>query len=152
MTPRRFAVFIVMMLFPAIIWGFTMAGKNDLLLATRSLMGQAKKARHGTFSAFYIKYRFPEGNPSRQEVVFEKLWDVFRDCTPEKTAYGLDTKLMADDGKPHDRRQVVVQGRSEQGQPVSVTVEWIRHGGKWYIHDFSGYQAPRKSGPDRVLF
>jgi hypothetical protein len=120
------------------LWLFVTTGKNDLLLATRSLMGQAKKATFATQSSFYSRYRLPEGNPDRQEVLFQRLWAIFQDCQPQRADYGDRHRLKADDGRYHEHRQVIVTGRSlARGEPVTLRVEWVKQGGNWYIHDYS---------------
>lgn len=141
MTPRRAAVYVAMLLLPAILYGFVQAGRNDLLLATRSLMGQAKKARDGTAGQFFLRYRFPLGGPADQEALFAGLWERFQDCTPTAARYGARSRHREPDGRPRDRREVIVRGSTRAGDRVTLRVDWIHHAGKWYILDFQDYDG-----------
>lgn len=141
MTPRRAAVYIAILLVPAMLYGFVQAGKNDLLLATRSLMGQAKKAREDTWAQFYVRYRYPLGDAGRQESLFAQLWSLFQDCTPESARYGDRTPHVGPDGRRRDRREVIVRGSTRAGDRVTLRVDWVRHAGGWYILDFRDYDG-----------
>jgi len=130
-----------MLLLPAMVYGFVQAGRNDLLLATRSLMGQAKKARDGTATQFYERYRFPLGGPGDQELLLLTLWERFRDCTPSAARYGARDRHTEPDGRARDRREVIVRGSTRTGDRVTLRVDWIRHAGGWYILDFQDYDG-----------
>lgn len=142
MSPRRFAVFVLVLLLPAMLWGFAWAGKEDLLLKTRSLMGQAKKNRPGVRDGFVEQFRVPVEDPDAAAERLLRLWRIFQACTPTDTRYGSQAPVRLGDGKEREHRQVVVRGKNSDGQPVEVHVEWIRHAGAWYIHDFSGWEPP----------
>ena len=142
MTPRRFAAVIVALLLPALLWAMVEHGKNDLLLKTRSLMGQAKKDRTGLFEGFFGQYRLPEGPLEVQAAKFSRIWGVMRACTPESAEYGDRTPVTADDGRERERRQVTIRGRSGSGEAVQFQVDWVRHAATWYIHDCSGWGPP----------
>jgi hypothetical protein len=141
MTPRRAAVYVALLIVPAILYAFVQAGRNDLLLATRSLMGQAKKADEGTWALFYQRYRFPAGNPGEQETLFHRLWERFQDCTPREARYGGRAPFAGPDGRVRERREVVVRGSTRTGEGVTLRVDWVRHAGGWYILDFQDYDG-----------
>ena len=149
MTPRRFATLIVALLLPALLWGMVEHGKNDLLLKTRSLMGQAKKDRPGLFDGFFMQYRLPEGDPEEQLAKLGRVWRVLQECTPESTRYGERTPVMADGGRKRERRQVAVRGRTRSGERVEFEVDWIRHAGNWYIHEVSGWEPTAQGSEQR---
>lgn len=149
MTPRRFAIFILALLLPAMLWAFAENGKNDLLLKTRSLMGQAKKDRPGVRDSFIMQFRLPLGEPFERDAVLERLWETFRGCTPDQAVYATREPLRLEDNRHHERRQVLVRGKSPAGEPVEVRVDWVRFSGEWYIHGFTGWEPtpnPRHTG------
>lgn len=152
MTPRRFAVFILFLLLPGMLWGFAWAGKEDLLLKTRSLMGQAKKNRRGVRDGFVEQFRVPVENAEAASERLLRLWAVFQACTPTETRYGSRASLVLSDGKEHEHRQVLVRGRTPDGQSVEVRVEWVRHSGNWYVHDFSGWEPQESTSGSRSRF
>jgi hypothetical protein len=148
MSPRRFAVFILAILIPALIWGATLMGKDDLLFRTRSFMGQAKKDRPGKFEGFAQLCRPPSEPPEEATEMLQRLWTGFRMTTPDKTTYGSKAPIRLSDGKEHEHRQVVVDGHGPAGQQVTMNVEWVRFMGNWYIQGFSGSAA--ETQPRRV--
>ena len=152
MSRTRAAAWLVVLAVPAILWGCLNGAKNDLLLTTRNLVRQIRKAhdevrlddahsldRLGSAQAgFYNRFRFPEGHPEDQEWVFDGLWSVLRDCDPETAVYGVAGRKALGDGRSLPLRPVLLQGESVSGGPLKVRVDWVQYRGSWYI---DGYEV-----------
>lgn len=147
MTPRRFAVFILSLLIPAVLWVSAFNGREDLQLRTRSFMSQAKKDRPGKFEGFAQMCRLPDAHPGEADGMLYRLWNTFKSCTPEKTGYGSRQPVRLGDGREHEHREVVVTARDPRGEVVRFNVDWVRYMGNWYIHGFTGYEARARPNP-----
>jgi len=154
MTAGRIASLFVGLFVAATLWWFLNDAKNDVVTLNRSLIGQIKAAYKKFDEAsdkleagdrlarvqarFFIKYHFPEGNPDRLQTMMEGLFDHFDRCDPESVMYGEDDKpRKTEDGREHNHRQVVMQGRQRDGSAMTLTVEWVQFKGSWYIDDYS---------------
>src|SRR5215210_6788858 len=102
MTPARWATWIALLIFGAILWAGLNADKNAVTspkALTRSLIKQIQRAEPGderVQSRFYIRYRFPEGAPNRQETLFERLFYALGECRPEEITSRSAGKMKAE--------------------------------------------------------
>jgi hypothetical protein len=140
MTPGRVATLIVMMLIPSALWGYLNHVKSDMLMHTRFVIRQVSRADaegdERSWHRFYTRYRFPEGSPQRQEMLFEELWDLFRGLRPESVTYGSRERLRTEDGRERNCRQVLVRGRDRDGEPMALSLDWVQYRGSWYLQDY----------------
>ena len=154
MLTRRAALLITMLVVPGSLWAFLNAAKNDLVHLNRSLIQQVQAAyrrydetedkiaaneRLGRVSSrFYLRYRFPEGDAEQQMEMFDRLFVRFRDCDPETVEYGPDrSPRKSPDGRELAHVQTVMRGRTEDDEPMRLSVEWVQFKGSWYIDDYS---------------
>jgi hypothetical protein len=152
MTLGRAATLIALLAIPAALWGFLNGAKNDVLEINRSLIGQVQAVRekarqesdpiaaeehYGKAQArFYIRFRYPEGNPDRQQMMLESLFHLLGSCDPETARYGEDEPRKTEDGLSHNHRQVLVEGKNSDGERATLALEWVQFRGSWYIDDY----------------
>ena len=139
MTMSRAFAWMGVLVIPAALWAMLNSARNDLLYLTRSVASQVRKAGDDpeAFSRFYIRLRFPDGNPDRQEAMFGRLWYALLDCEPEQVTYGDRSPIRAEDQKTHAHGEVIMKGRSRRrDEPVTLSIHWIQYRGSWYIDDF----------------
>jgi hypothetical protein len=111
--------------------------RDDLATRTRFLIRQAQTADADTLDRLAARYRRPADDLPPLPVDFAKLWPLLRDGQP-------NTVIPADAAAPTSNdatRQVVFQGKDEQGKPAKVWVDWVQIQGKWYIGGY-GRKAP----------
>jgi hypothetical protein len=151
MTVGRALTFGLLMLLPAALWASLNCARNDVLYASRTLIGQVRKARERLAQApesveareryamaqarFYARYRYPEGNPEDQASRFEEYFRTLATCEAETAHYGGELPRKTEDGREHPHRQVLLLGKNRDGERVTVALEWIRYRGTWYIDD-----------------
>jgi hypothetical protein len=55
-------------------------------------------------------------------------------CEGATVAYeGEPREEKVGDGKPHPVRTVRIRGKTPEGEPVTIKVNWVQHQGNWYI-------------------
>jgi hypothetical protein len=140
MTPRRAATLIVMLLIPGVLWGYLNHVKNDVLMSTRFVIKKVQlaetKGDERSPARFFIRYRLPVGDPDRQERLFQELWSVFRDLRPTRVRYGNTERLVTEDGRARNHRQVIVEGKDLSGEAMTFSLDWVQYRGSWYIQDY----------------
>lgn len=140
MPSARVVTWAAILLIPAIFWMVMDNAKNDLITRSRYVAKRAREIGGLSENApqqFYLKYRFPEGNPSRQEVLLGGLWSIFTQCDAEEVTYDGERKLRrAEDGAPRNFQNVKVIARKPEGGRVEIVLEWVQYHGSWYIDDY----------------
>jgi hypothetical protein len=149
MLSGRIIRFVFLAAIMAAAWGYLdhvqndlSQARSDLLTRTRFLVRQAQTADAETRERLYARYRLPDGDATQQKEQFEQLWSVLRACEPGTVAYADGTP--AQDEASHPRRQVILQGKDEQGRPARVRLDWVRVNDMWYIED--GGTGPARRG------
>lgn len=139
MSGARVATWAAVLFIPAVLWGFLNSARNDLLARTRSMIGQVQRIElenEKAQASFFIHTRFPDGDRSRQEMLFGRLWYVLHECETGEISYRGETKLKrCEDGREHNCRQVVVEGRDrEEHRDMKLVLDWVQYQGSWYLN------------------
>lgn len=137
MTLGRMIRFIALFVLMLSVWG-TMnhighsmsQARGDLLVRTRFLIRQAQAGDAETLARLTARYRLPAHDVPPRPVDFDRLWPLLRDGQPHTVAY-------TDPSSPQSAattRQVVFQGKDENGQPAKVQLDWMQVEDRWYIN------------------
>lgn len=150
MSAARAVIFVIMLAIPAALWGFLNAAKNDVPAMTRSLIKQIDSASAGVDYSdmesvsrlggvqanFFIRYRYPDGDPDRQEMLFGGLWRLLDDSDPKSVTRRDVAPTMKVGDKTHTRQRVRVTSLSREGTPVNLDLDWVQFRGSWYIQGY----------------
>lgn len=137
MSPRQFAVLIVVLSVPLFLWIAVLEAKSDVKALTKTLSNQIRMNGDSLFEPFFTKYRVPEGNPDEQEPMLSGVYKALGQIRTEAASYGVRDRIPLDDGREHNHRQVVLKGKDAEGKPLTVKVEWVQLQDKWFIHGYS---------------
>lgn len=132
MTRSRLVAIAFGLLIPAALYGWLNHARNDLLFATRSIIGQVRKGGEEVEIGLFTQRRFPDGDPEAQDSLFGSIVHAMRADEPAAVEYGESGQLEAVGGARVPWRDVVITGQ-EGGR---YTLQWVKHRGNWYIYDF----------------
>lgn len=137
MSPRQFAVLILVLSVPLFLWIAANEAKNDVKALTKTSVNQIRIHGDSLFDRFYERYRLPDGDPTEQQAMLQGAFRALAQIRPEKTRYGVRDRIRLPDGHEHNHRQVVLQGQGPEGKPLTVKVEWVQFQDKWFIHGYA---------------
>lgn len=136
---------------PCLFWAWISSARNDLAARTHFLVTQVQHIdirNERAEQSFFIRSRYPTGNPDRQELLFARLWDALHGCEPESIeSEGGEVTVQGEDGEAHPLRRVRISGKSSRDGSATLVLEWQKFRGSWYITDFveNGERASRRS-------
>ena len=137
MSPRQFATLILVLSVPLILWIVANEARNDVKALTKTLSNQIRMNGDSLYERFFIKYRLPDGDPSEQEAMLSGVFKALGQIQSPEARYGVRDRLALPDGREHNHRQVVLEGKDPEGNPRTLKVEWVQLQDKWFIHGYS---------------
>jgi hypothetical protein len=154
MTAPRAAFLVIMLLIPAVLWGWAMSVRDDAAKLTVSVIRQVQTvgprdlrvghedaAVEAAFSRFFRRYRYPDGNLEDQLRHFESLWPALLRCSPASVKQSGEDRFEVQAGRTLPRRIVMVAGTDPAGEAMEVELRWVQYRGSWYIHSYELHSA-----------